>query len=197
MYGMELYQLYQSLSLHFNTNVDYDCVKYNFKTRVNPETFKKSKFKWQFAGAQKKISTDNLKFAVFNVFDIHGFTYTNQLKFIQTISRHASDQPETFMNNKFKKDIQYLKSVYNGSTKLFQTDNTYPNVYQEYLDGEIDIKSVMLLNIFIKDVINNDNSRDIIAWPRYVKEANNLRNLVGYFYNKKQVESIFVSDYLS
>lgn len=194
--GINLYATYKSFVLHCNDKINFNCVKYNFKTKVSEQTFLKSRFKWQFMTMERKLAGTDFRYAVFNVFYLYGFTYINPQKFIQTLSKYLEVNQKDFLNNIFKKDLLYLKSVYNGSSKLFETSDLYPNIYQEYLDGKIDIQSTVLLNIFIKDVINTGTSRDIIAWPKYVKEMNKLKDLVGYFYNKNQVEALFSDHYL-
>lgn len=196
MIGLELYKTYQAYNLHFNDNVKYDCVTYNFKTRVNEESFKKSKFRWQFTGMEKKLNDKPLRFILFNAYELHGFTYITPQKVIQTISRHSDINQQTFLQTTFKKDVQYLRSVYNGSTNLFMTNDLYPNIYHEYLNGKINIKSLMILDVFIKDVINSKTSRDIIAWPTYVKQADKLKGLIGYFFNRQQIEQLFTDIYL-
>ena len=196
MIGLELYQTYQAYNLHFNDKVSYDCLKYNFKTKVNLDSFNKSKFKWQFIGTEKKLSDKPIRFILFNVYEQYGFTYITPQKMIQAIHRHLEDNQQKFLETTFKTDLHYLKSVYNGSVDLFMTGDLYPNIYHEYLNGKINIKSLLLLDVFIKEVINSKTSRDIIAWPKYIQEANKLKGLIGYFFNRKQIEQLFSEIYL-
>ena len=196
MIGLEAYQIYNAFNLHFNDNVDYDCMTYNFKTRVKPETFKRSPYRWQFASIEKKASAD-LRFVSFNSFCLCDYSYTKPLKFIRTVSKQLEITPSTILQSVVKKDLLYLKDRYNGSTNLFNSDGSlYPHLFQEFKDGKIDYRTMILVSVFIKDVINRETSKDIIAWPKYVKQADHVKGLFKYFYSKSEFETLFAETYL-
>lgn len=197
MIGLEAYQIYNAFNLHFNDNVDYDCMTYNFKTRVKSDTFKRSPYRWQFASIEKKATID-LRFASFNSFCECEYSYTKPLKFIRTASKQLKTTPSDILQKSVKNDLLFLKNRYNSSTQLFETDRSlYPNLFQDYMDGQIEYRTVVLISVFIKDVINRGTSRDIIAWPKYVKQADQVKGLFKYFFDKSEFESLFAETYLS
>ena len=194
MIGFNAYQSYMAMSLHFNKSNDYNCFTYHFKTKSNEESFKKHKMKWQFAGLEKQYDLKQIRYFMFRAFERNDFTYMSPMMLFKLIFNLK--QERDFITNKFKSDLQYLSSVYNGSTDLFHNDNLYPNIYMEYNSKKINIKTLILLHLYIKDVINTHTSRDIIAWPRFIEKVDSISPFIKYFYDKDQVEHAFLTYYL-
>lgn len=196
MIGLQAYQTFTALSLHFKEGSDYDCFKYNFKTKANAESLKKNRMKWQYMNLEKKFSLYEIRYYMYLAFEKRDFGYiTPQMMF--KLVHGISKNKKTFLEDIFPSDLQYLAKRYNKSPAIFDNDDLYPNLYVEYDNGKIDIKTFLLLSIHIKDVINNNSSRDIIAWPRFVKKAERIVPFMKYFFSKEEVETVFLNHYLN
>lgn len=196
MIGLQAYQTFTAITLHFKAQSDYDCFKYNFKTRANAESFNKNRMKWQYISLEKKYNLKEIRYYTYLTFEKYDFGYVTPKMMFQTVSR-LSKIEKPFLTDIFPKDLQYLSDVYNRSSTLFETDDLYPNLYTEYSNGKINIKTFLLLSIHIKDLINNSSSRDIIAWPGFVKKAERIVPFMKYFFSKEEVEQAFLEHYLN
>ena len=56
MSGFQAYTIYSALKLHY-TQENFDAYKYNFKTRVNPKSYEKLRFKYSFEKLASKYKT--------------------------------------------------------------------------------------------------------------------------------------------
>ena len=194
MKGLYPFQVYKAMSLHFNDKVNYDCLKYNFKTKANEESFMKSSFRWQYVGFEKKYGNGNIRYIMFGIFEKNDFGFVHE-KGLNQIAKFVYQSPAQFISSAFENDLQYLKKVYNGNTSLFDSDGLYPNVYRELKDNNIEYQTFMLLNCFIYDVLNTD-SRDIIAWPKFVKKCQDIVPFIMLFFDRSDVEQVFKEHYL-
>ena len=81
------YSLYNSLKLHFET--DYDAVKYNYKTRVNPQSFFKRRDKYFFAKLAKTYDKNLGKYYIVVHFRRFAHIFTCFGRFAQNYVRFA------------------------------------------------------------------------------------------------------------
>jgi hypothetical protein len=194
--GLQAYQIFTALTLHFKEDSDYECFKYNFKTRANAESFNKNRMKWQYMNLEKKFTIFQIRYYMYLAFEKQDFGYLTPNMMFKMVNSLAKKE-NNFIETKFSNDVKYLAMRYNGSTELFNNDDLYPNLYTEYENRKIDIKSFLLLSIHIKDVINGNSSRDIIAWPRFVKKAQRITPFMKHFFSKGEVEQVFLTKYIN
>lgn len=188
--GTNLFKNFNALSLHFNDKVDYDCVKYNFKTKVRDDSFYKSNLRWTFVGVEKKLMEYDTRFILMDVYFKYYDTYQQPINVLRGCLTANKTQKE-FYENIFKEDLLYLKSVYNDPLTIFECSGLYPNLYNEYKQKKISINTLLLLSIFIVDILKKEVSRDIIAYPNFVDRSNKHKQLIKYFFNQKDVEYYF------
>jgi hypothetical protein len=194
--GLDLFKHCSAFALHYNSKVDYDCVKYNFKTKTSIESFNRSNLKWQYIGVAKKLAEFDTRFILYMVYSLDDVTYRSPIKVLKT-ALTVPKTKEEFYEKIFKKDLLYLKQEYNDPQDIFNVDGLYPNLYKEYKNGKININTLSLLSAFIVDKMKPEFSRDIIAWPSFIKKIDNDRQMVKYFFDQNVVSNYFSKYVLS
>lgn len=192
MKGLLAYQIHTAYNLHFGSS-PYDCVKYNFKVKAGEDAFKKSRYKWQYVGLEQRA--EHLKYMMFLVFEENRFSHIPPHRLFNRARTMYGASPEQYIDTTFAVELEHLTAKYDAGTTLFDIGDLYPNVYHEYKDGSISFMTFMILNAFISDVINND-SRDIIAWPKFVAHCHSIMPFIKLFFDKRHVESTFARRYL-
>ena len=192
MKGVLAYQTHTAYNLHFGSS-PYDCLKYNFKVKAGEESFRKSRYKWQYVGLENNCS--DLRYVMFLVFEENRFSHVTPQRLFNRARTMYNASPSQYLETTFSNELDQLSQKYNQGTSLFDTDDLYPNVYHEFKEDRISFMTFMILNAFITDVINND-SRDIIAWPKFVSKCQSIMPFIKLFFDRKHVESIFARSYL-
>lgn len=192
MKGLHAYQTHTAFNLHFGRS-PYDCIKYNFKVKAGEEAFAKSRYKWQYVGLEKHAN--DMRYLMFLVFEENKFMHVTPQRLFNRARAMYDASPSQYIETTFGIELSYLSKQYKAGTSLFDMNDLYPNVYHEFKDGNISFITVLLLDVFISDVINND-SRDIIAWPKFVAHCDSIIPFIKLFFDRKQVESSFARRYL-
>ena len=160
----ESYKLYNALKLHFET--DYDAVKYHYKTRVNAQSFFKRRDKYFFAKLGKTYGKDLTKYYVSNF--IKDVKYVGDMlgpdgeaNYNDMIKVHES------LSYKFKNDINKLSSMVNSFDEMLECkDNEYPVVIQAFMQEEICLETVVILNKLTRFIDRADKQiTETIMWP--------------------------------
>ncbi len=180
----ESYKLYNALKLHFETD-GYDAIKYHYKTRVNPQSFFKRRDKYFFAKLGKNYGKDLIKYYVSNfikdvkyVGDMLGpegeSNYNDMLKVHESISY------------KFKNDINTLSSMVNSFDEMLECkDNEYPVVIQAFMQEEICLETVVILNKLTRFIERADGQiTETIMWPDISRKVNKYDPFVMIDHNK-------------
>lgn len=187
MRGFAAYQLHTALNLHFGKS-GYDYFKYNGKTRVNEESFKKSNFKWQYMGIERDV--DNLLWYFYLKFKDNHFSYTTpQMAFRKM--KNISD-PDSYMEDVIEPDLDRLSEEYGYEPHLmFSNTGLYPDIYQKYKKEIISLETILLIDICISEVFNKDLSNDIVAWPDIVDKSIQVRPFVEELFDIRRFTSQF------
>lgn len=160
----EAYKMYNALKLHFET--DYDAVKYQFKTRVTPQSFFKRKDKYFFAKLANKHGDNLMKYYVANF--INDVRYVGDMmdsegetNYKEMLKKHES------LSYVFKNDINKLSQEVNNFDELFVKGNeTHPPIITFYLEGEICLETVVILNKLVGFMKKADAQiTETIVWP--------------------------------
>lgn len=160
----ESYQLYNALKLHFESG--YDAVKYNFKSNVTPSSFFKRKDKYFFAKLAKKYNGE-LK-------DFYISQFINTEKYIGDMMDEEAHQNykdykriQESIHRVFSIDINRLTEENVPFDYLFKAnDNDHPLVVKLWLQEEISLETVVILNAIFKFIDRESkNISDTIIWP--------------------------------
>jgi hypothetical protein len=194
MRGLTALQVHQSLNLHFSKKSPYDCIKYNFKTKASVDTLKQHPNRWQYAGLEKNCV--NVVYALFSVYEENNFQFITPTQLFRKARQYYNTTPDEFLDTVFKNDLIYLRKQYDSGPQLFGSTGMYPALYDEYKDGKIHLRTLIILSMFIMDVINTD-SKDIIAWPKFVQHCHKIEGFIALFFDRTTVESLFAEHYLN
>ena len=168
MIGMEpfdAYRYYQSLKLHFESKT-YDAAKYNFKTSANPKSFWKRNDKYHFAKVAKRFKDVPELVGYYTSHFINGTkwigemlnqeeSYKSWLKRIQSISYI------------FEQDLNHLSIEYESLDKILSCeDNSHPVIITAYLQEEISLETVVIINKLTGFMKKADKEiTETIMWP--------------------------------
>ena len=160
----ESYKLYNALKLHFESS--YDAVKYNFKSNVTPNSFLKRKDKYFFAKLGRKHNGELKDYYVANF--KAGKSYIGDMmdeEGEQNYREHKRIQES--IHRVFSIDINRLTEENVSFDYLFKTgDNAHPLVVKLWLQEEISLETVVILNAIFKFIDRESkNISDTIIWP--------------------------------
>ena len=179
----ESYKLYNALKLHFET--DYDAVKYNYKTRVTPQSFFKRRDKYFFAKLGKTYDRNLVKYYVSNF--IKDVKYIGDMlgpdgesNYNDMIKVHES------LTYNFKNDINILSSMVNSFDELLECkDNEYPVVIQAFMQEEVSLETVVILNKLTRFIDRADKEiTETIMWPDISRKVNKYDPFISIDRNK-------------
>jgi hypothetical protein len=160
----ESYKLYNALKLHFESN--YDAVKYNFKSNVTPTSFFKRKDKYFFAKLAKKYNGELKDFYVSQF--INTETYIGDMMDSEAEQNYKDHKRiQESIHRVFSIDINRLTEENVPFDCLFKaSDNAYPLVVKLWLQKEISLETVVILNAIFKFIDRESkNISDTIIWP--------------------------------
>ena len=109
MSGFEAYKIYNALKLHY-TQENFDAYKYNFKTRVNPQSFERLRWRYTFEKIASRFKTRE------NLIDFYTSNFIKGCNWIMDMNENnlndMKSRRESFSYN-FKTDINKLSSSHN------------------------------------------------------------------------------------
>jgi hypothetical protein len=165
MEPFDAYRYYQSLKLHFESK-NYDAAKYNFKTSANPKSFWKRNDKYHFAKVAKRFKDVPELVGYYTSHFINGTTwigemlnqeenYKSWLKRIQSISYI------------FEQDLNHLSIEYETFDELLKCeDGSHPKVVTEYLQEDISLETVVIINKLTGFMRKADKEiTETLLWP--------------------------------
>jgi len=186
MIGFKAYQMHHAINLHFKSK-DYDYFKYGGKLRLNEDSFKKDRFRWQYAGFEKKF--DRLLLAYYLLYKQVDFEYIRP----QQLFKLASTRMTPGESLDYRYD-NILLDVKHSLETILDTPETvssiYPYEYDLYVGGSIDLETIILYDHYIKKVFTLDNSNDIVSWPSIIRKIEKIRPFVLSLISKHEFVSI-------
>lgn len=153
------YHLYLSLKRHF-TSLDYDAIKYNFKTNASVRSFEKRRDKHYFTKLSKHQDPGGLLVSNFIHDDI---TWIGDL-FDHRAEKIYSDwlKRKQSLSYLFKTEIADISNY-----DLLVKNGDYPPLYRKYRTGKVSLETIVLLNSFLKFLPYWDKKiDDSILWPK-------------------------------
>ena len=162
MIGFRAYEMHTALNLHFSGK--YDFFKYGGKTRLKPESFETNQFKWQYANFEKKYEQQLLMFyLIYKRLDFPGYIPPKAL-FVHASKLHSKKVYDGTNSNILVGIENDLERILKHSSTLFDQDGVYPKLYTMYLNTEIELETLLLIDRYVHRVFTKENSLDIIAW---------------------------------
>ncbi len=177
MTGLEVYQLFQALRLHFTTD-SYNVWKYNFKVKsANADTFSVAKGKYFYEKLARKFPEYEklLDFLVANFMANPNIWIADLLdsqaneNYLRYISKFES------LSYNFKQDvIKLVDKAENNCSKFFQDHENW-----QWFQSELPIETIVILNSFIHFIdLWDKKCEDTILWPNFKQEVEKLSQFI-------------------
>jgi hypothetical protein len=186
-----------AMKLHFESDT-YDAVKYNYKTSAKPQSFFKRRDKYHFAKLGRKFDTPKELIQFFVAQFTKGDTtwvgnMLNDEEQFTDWSKKVQALTYTFEN-----DINTLTEKVDSFDQLFEitSDSPYPLVVNAYLQGDITLETVVILNQmtgFMKQADKNVN--DTIVWPDVSRRIRKYGTFLSF--NTEKVRNIILRMFTS
>lgn len=165
MEPFDAYRYYQSMKLHFESKT-YDAAKYNFKTSASQKSFWKRNDKYHFAKVAKRFKDTPELIGYYASHFVNGTkwigemlnseeAYQSWLKRMQSISYI------------FEQDLNHLSLEYGSfDSMLMPDDSSHPKIITAYLQDEISIETVVIINKLTGFMDKADKEiTETILWP--------------------------------
>jgi hypothetical protein len=189
MDGFQAYKYAMAVNLHFNTE-EYDCFKYNFKTKVTQKTYWGRPDKYQLTKIGKRFKKEKDIIRYFAAHQVAGNkwvgdmirderTYTDFIKRMDSLSYLVKTDLEQFTETK---DFNHLLMVEDGG---------YPPIINKYLEEEVSLETVCVLDKltgFIEWA--NQLVSDTILWPEISDKVTKYKQFLEY--DEKKMRNLIV-----
>ena len=165
MEPFDAYRYYQSMKLHFESKT-YDAAKYNFKTSASQKSFWKRNDKYHFAKVAKRFKDTPELIGYYASHFVNGTkwigemlnseeAYQSWLKRMQSISYI------------FEQDLNHLSLEYESFDSMLRPDDSsHPKIITAYLQDEISIETVVIINKLTGFMNKADKEiTETILWP--------------------------------
>lgn len=193
----DVYKYYMAMKLHFESD-SYEAPKYNFKTSAKPQAFFKRRDKYHFAKLGRKFDKPEELIDFF----IAQFTSSDKSwvgDMLQDEERYDEWQKrQQSLSYNFEQDINILAEETDAFNGLFEIveGNNYPLVIVKYLQEEITLETVVILDRLTGFVRRMDKRiTETIVWPDVSKRIRKYGLLLRFDENRMReiVLRIFTS----
>jgi hypothetical protein len=163
----DAYRYYMAIKMHFESD-SYNAIKYNYKTSVTHKSFWKRKDKYLFAKIASKFNDPA---------DMIGYFVSQFISDKKWIGDMLSDEEahvkwtkrNQSLSYTFEQDINKLYEKVSKFDDLFSaTLSPYPDLVYHYMQGEISIETVVILDK-LTGFIKRSEVTDTILWPEVSK----------------------------
>lgn len=189
--GFQTYSLFIALKNHF-TQEKYDFHKYHGKTRVSKDTFLVNKDRFKYMKLSRNYDETELQdFIIANLL-------MNRVWIGDLLDDRAEDLYKDYVKRKqaisyyFTNEIE--KTFMHDAKKLFEIKNgQLPEILNLYLQGDIGIDTLAILNEFIKfdEKFDKKIGKDDIIWSRARLLVKKLTPFLQY--DKDKIRNILKS----
>lgn len=187
--GFSAFAIYNAIHLHF-TSKSYDYFKYNGKTNVSKDSFLRRNDKYKFHKLARKYSLAQLRdFFVANFVE-------GDVQWVGEITGEGGEsiykqwiKKRDSLSYTFESDLYYLFDHVDKPDELLKITDTYPKLLCCWMEGDINIETVCLLN----DMMNflpmwSKKIDDDIIWPNYKLKIEKYSPFIEY--NKVRFKTI-------
>ena len=179
--GYEAFTLYHGLKLHFSGK--YDFIKYNGKTNVNKDQFMLRKDKFSFYKLSRKYKREEL----FG-FYISNFLINTNIWVGDLIQDEADQEYKRWLKTQqslsyiFEQNLNHIFDMVEMPEELLKVvDGQYPLLYNEYLQGKVNLETIIILN----DIMNffpmwQKKVTDDIVFPDFITKCEKYKPFLNY-----------------
>lgn len=179
--GYEAFTLYHGLKLHFSGK--YDFIKYNGKTNVNKDQFMLRKDKFSFYKLSRKYKREEL----FG-FYISNFLINTNIWVGDLMQDEADQEYKKWLKTQqslsyiFEQNLNYIFDLVEIPEELLKVvDGQYPLLYNEYLQGKVNLETIIILN----DIMNffpmwQKKVTDDIVFPDFITKCEKYKPFLNY-----------------
>jgi len=166
----DAFRYYMAIKMHFESE-KYDCIRYNYKTSVNQKSFWKRKDKYHFNKIANKFNEPRELIDFFISYFITdakwvGDMITNEEIWTKWQRRNQS------LTYTFEEDINRIADKETNFDDLFTAAHSpYPNIVYYYLQEEVCIETVVILNK-LTNFMQRARVKDVIVWPEISQRIN-------------------------
>lgn len=176
-----MFQRYQALKQHFNT--DYDFFKFNGKTRCKVSTFENHRDKFRFAKLAKRDDYD--LFLLANIVKDPGQWIGNLSEdvYLDWCKRIQS------LGYTFRHELEHLSSDFNSN--FVSVKGHHPPLLSMYLSGKVNLETIMILDDILDFCKTWDKMIDeTYIWPTISMKIRKYRPFLKY--NKAKMRTILL-----
>lgn len=179
--GFEAFTLYHGLKLHFSGK--YDFIKYNGKTNVNKDQFMLRKDKFSFYKLSRKYKREEL----FG-FYISNFLINTNIWVGDLMQDEADQEYKKWLKTQqslsyiFEQNLNHIFDLVEMPEELLKVvDGQYPLLYNEYLQGKVNLETIIILN----DIMNffpmwQKKVTDDIVFPDFITKCEKYKPFLNY-----------------
>lgn len=179
--GYEAFTLYHGLKLHFSGK--YDFMKYNGKTNVNKDQFMLRKDKYSFYKLSRKYKREEL----FG-FYISNFLINTNIWVGDLMQDDADQEYKRWLKTQqslsyiFEQNLNHLFDLVEIPEDMLKVvDGQYPLLYNEYLQGKVNLETIIILN----DIMNffpmwKKKVADDIVFPDFITKCEKYKPFLNY-----------------
>ena len=179
--GYEAFTLYHGLKLHFSGK--YDFIKYNGKTNVNKDQFMLRKDKFSFYKLSRKYKREEL----FG-FYISNFLINTNIWVGDLMQDEADQEYKRWLKTQqslsyiFEQNLNHIFDLVEMPEELLKVvDGQYPLLYNEYLQGKVNLETIIILN----DIMNffpmwQKKVTDDIVFPDFITKCEKYKPFLNY-----------------
>jgi len=179
--GFEAFELYNGLKQHFSGK--YDFIKYKGKTNVNKDQFMLRRDKYSFYKLSRKYNREELFGFYISNFLINPHVWVGDL-----MQEDADQQYKLWLRTQqslsyvFKQNLDHLFEMVEKAEDLLKVvDGQYPLLYNEYLQGKVNLETIIILN----DIMNffpmwQKKVDDDIVFPDFIFKCQKYAPFLNY-----------------
>lgn len=179
--GFEAFTIYHGLKLHFSGK--YDFIKYNGKTNVNKDQFMLRKDKYSFYKLSRKYKREEL----FG-FYISNFLINTNIWIGDLMQDDADQEYKRWLKTQqslsyiFEQNLNHLFDLVEKPEDMLKViDGQYPLLYNEYLQGKVNLETIIILN----DIMNffpmwKKKVTDDIVFPDFITKCEKYKPFLNY-----------------
>jgi len=181
----DVYKYYMAMKLHFESD-SYEAPKYNYKTSAKPQSFFQRRDKYHFAKLGRKFDEPeeliNFFTAQFTASDKSwvGDMLQDEEKYVEWQRRQQS------LSYNFEQDLNKLAEEVDTFDDLLTIQKgSYPLVIQKFLQDEISLETVVILDQLTEFMRRADRTiTETIVWPDLSKRIRKYGLLLRFDRNR-------------
>ena len=178
MEPFDAYRFYQSMKLHFESD-SYDAIKYNYKTSAKPQSFWKRRDKYFFVKVGKKFDDASELIRYYVSYFIQDKSWIGDMLDDDDTYRLYQKRMQS-LGYIFEQDMNKLVDIGNFD-QVLDSSNGHPHVITQYMSGDINIESVVILNQLTGFMKKADKEiTETIVWPEVSRKIRKYSPFVSY-----------------